>query len=56
VSSCASLASLVVPAGLTSAGLPIGLELDAMSGADRRLLGIGVAVQRALGPVAPPRL
>ena len=56
LSSCASLASLVLPAGLTAAGLPIGLELDAPSGNDRRLLGLGIAAQRALGPVAPPRV
>lgn len=55
LSSCASLASLVLPAGLTSAGLPVGLEFDALSGTDRALLGLGVSLQRALGPIpAPP--
>jgi mandelamide amidase len=55
LSSFASLASLVLPAGLTTSGLPVGLEFDALPGSDRQLLGLGVALQRALGPVeAPP--
>jgi Asp-tRNA(Asn)/Glu-tRNA(Gln) amidotransferase A subunit family amidase len=54
--SCASLASLVLPAGLTSSGLPVGLEFDAPSGADRRLLALGVSLERALGPIAAPKI
>jgi indoleacetamide hydrolase len=54
LSSCASLASLVLPAGLTSAGLPVGLEFDAPSGTDRALLGLGVSLRRALGPIPAP--
>ena len=54
--SCASLASLVLPAGLTSSGLPVGLEFDAPSGADRRLLALGVSLARALGPIAAPKI
>jgi mandelamide amidase len=53
--SCASLASLVLPAGLTADGLPVGLEFDALPGTDRTLLNIGVSLQRALGPVPAPR-
>jgi indoleacetamide hydrolase len=53
--SCASLASLVVPAGLTASGLPVGLELDAPPGSDRRLLALGLSVEQVLGPMRPPR-
>ena len=51
---CASLASLVLPAGLTSAGLPVGLEFDAPSGGDEALLRLGFALERALGPIPAP--
>jgi mandelamide amidase len=54
--SCASLASLVLPAGLTADGLPVGLEFDALAGTDRNLLNIGVSLQRALGPAPAPRI
>jgi Asp-tRNA(Asn)/Glu-tRNA(Gln) amidotransferase A subunit family amidase len=54
--SCASLASLVLPGGTSRAGLPIGIEFDAPSGGDRRLLALGLSLQRALGPVAPARV
>ena len=56
LASCASMASLVLPAGLTSAGLPVGLEFDALSGTDRQLLSLGLSLQRALGPIAAPRV
>jgi mandelamide amidase len=56
LSSCASLASLVLPAGMTSSELPIGLEFDALPGEDRRLLAVGLSLERALGPVAAPRV
>lgn len=56
LSSCASMASLVLPAGLTSTGLPVGLEFDALSGTDRQLVALGVSLQRALGPIAAPNV
>lgn len=56
LSSFASLASLVLPAGLTTSGLPVGLEFDALSGTDRKLLGLGMALQRALGPIPAPQV
>jgi amidase len=43
-----------VPAGFTPAGLPVGLQLVAPYGADRRLLEIAAAIMLVLAP-APPR-
>ena len=43
-----------VPAGLTPAGLPVGLQLVAPYGADRRLLEIAAAVTPLLVPSASP--
>ncbi len=54
VMTIAGIPGLSVPAGLTTAGLPVGLELDAPAGTDRLLLGLGVAVEAALGPLKPP--
>jgi len=34
-------------------GLPIGLELDGPAGSDRRLVAIGMALERVLGRVPP---
>ncbi len=45
-----------LPAGLTAAGLPVGLELDGPLGADRRLLGIAAAVETVLPRLPPPNL
>ena len=45
--------ALSIPAGL-SHGLPVGIELDALPGNDSRLLGLGVAVEAAIGRIPPP--
>ncbi|HSD75674.1 MAG TPA: amidase family protein [Steroidobacteraceae bacterium] len=45
-----------LPAGLSRQGLPVGFELDGMSGSDSELLALGIAVENALGPLAPPDL
>lgn len=47
--STAGLPCLVLPAGRTRAGLPVSLELDGRLGADRLLLGIGLALEEVLG-------
>lgn len=52
--STAGLPGLVLPAGLTSSGLPVAIELDAAVGTDRALLALGASVADALGPLPPP--
>lgn len=54
--STAGLPGLVVPAGLTAGGLPVGIELDAPSGMDRELLAIGRLVEEVLGTLPPPEI
>jgi mandelamide amidase len=54
--SCAGIPGLVLPAGLTNTGLPVGIEFDGPAGTDRELLQLGVALERALGAVPPPRI
>ena len=53
---CASLPGLVLPGGLTSDGLPVGIEFDAGIGKDRELLGLGFALEQALGPIPAPNV
>ena len=52
--STAGLPGLVLTAGLTREGLPAGLEFDGPAGSDRRLLTLGLALERALGRLPPP--
>ena len=53
---CGNLSSLVLPAGMTADGLPVGLEFDGPSGSDASLLALGFALELALGPIPPPAL
>jgi indoleacetamide hydrolase len=53
--STAGLPGLVLPAGLTSDGLPVAVELDGPEGSDRALLALGTALEQALGPLPAPR-
>ncbi|SIO45376.1 mandelamide amidase [Singulisphaera sp. GP187] len=52
--SIAGIPGLSLPAGMTDQGLPVGIEIDGPTGGDRRLLAIGVALERVLGPIAAP--
>ena len=47
---------LSIPAGLTAQGLPVGLELDALSGRDAELLALGMAAEKTMGAVPVPLL
>ena len=53
--SCASMASLVLPAGMSPSGLPVGLEFAALTGNDRALLALGLSLEKVLGPISAPR-
>ena len=46
--------ALSTPAGLTSEGLPAGLEFDGLPGEDNQLLSLGMAIEAVLGPLPPP--
>ena len=54
--STAGLPGLVLPAGLTTTGLPVAIELDAPVGSDRALLALGASVAEVLGSIPPPGL
>jgi Asp-tRNA(Asn)/Glu-tRNA(Gln) amidotransferase A subunit family amidase len=54
--STAGLPGLVLPAGLTTTGLPVAIELDSPAGTDRALIALGAAIAEALGSIPPPRL
>ena len=52
--STAGLPGLVLPAGLTTNGLPVALEFDAPSGSDRALLALGLSIEQLLGKLRAP--
>ncbi|MBL8326324.1 MAG: indoleacetamide hydrolase [Rubrivivax sp.] len=52
----AGVPGLQLPIGLgATSRLPVGLELDGPAGSDRRLLAIGLAIEKLLGPLPAPR-
>lgn len=52
----AGIPGISLPAGLATNGLPVGLEIDAPADADKQLLGIARAIERALPPATLPLL
>ncbi len=50
----AGIPGLAIPAGMTATGMPVGLEIDGPVGSDRRLLALGMAIEKVLGPVPAP--
>ncbi|HKX40415.1 MAG TPA: amidase family protein, partial [Burkholderiaceae bacterium] len=51
----AGIPGLQIPAGLgATSKLPVGLELDGPAGSDRRLIALGLAIERVLGRLPPP--
>ena len=52
----AGLPGLQIPAALGhETGMPVGVELDGLPGSDRRLLAIGMAIEKVLGRLPLPR-
>ncbi|TYC53617.1 indoleacetamide hydrolase [Rhodobacterales bacterium] len=52
--SVAGIPGLSLPIGLTSDGVPVGLELDGPAFSDRHLLSVGLAVEAALPEMPAP--
>jgi Asp-tRNA(Asn)/Glu-tRNA(Gln) amidotransferase A subunit family amidase len=51
----AGVPGIQVPITLgTSSKLPVGLELDGPAGSDRKLLAIGMALDKLFGRLPPP--
>ncbi|WP_394142525.1 amidase family protein [Burkholderia multivorans] len=54
--SITGIPGVTVPAGQTAAGLPVGLALDGPVGSDKKLLSIGIAIERLLGVLPAPTI
>jgi Asp-tRNA(Asn)/Glu-tRNA(Gln) amidotransferase A subunit family amidase len=52
----AGLPGLSLFAGMTSGGLPVGLEIDGPVGSDTKLLGLGLSIEAILGSAPPPKV
>ncbi len=50
--SVAGIPGLSLPVGLTSARLPVGIELDGPAGSDDRLLALGQAIEALVAPMS----
>jgi len=50
------MASLVLPAGVTASGLPVGMEFAGLSGTDREILALGLSLEKMLGPIPGPKI
>jgi mandelamide amidase len=51
--SAAGWPGLSLPIGLTASVMPVGLELDGPGGSDRRLIALGLAMERLFGELPP---
>jgi indoleacetamide hydrolase len=54
--SVAGIPGISLPAAMTAAGLPLGIELDGGENDDARLLAIAAAVERVLPKIAAPKI
>ncbi|MBK6630968.1 MAG: indoleacetamide hydrolase [Betaproteobacteria bacterium] len=50
----AGIPGLSIPAGLGASGQPVGLEIDGPAKSDRRLLVLGMAIEKTLGRLPAP--
>lgn len=53
--SIAGIPGISIPAGVTSTGLPVGIEIDGPAGSDRHLLAVAALLERAMPPIPRPR-
>jgi Asp-tRNA(Asn)/Glu-tRNA(Gln) amidotransferase A subunit family amidase len=51
----AGLPGLTIPAGLGASGMPVGVEIDGPVGSDRKVLSIGLAIEKVLGRTPAPK-
>lgn len=54
--SITGIPGVTVPAGQTASGLPVGLALDGPVGSDKKLLSMGMAVEKLLGTLPAPNI
>jgi mandelamide amidase len=54
--SVAGIPGLSLPAGMTKAGLPVGIEIDGPQGSDQQVLAIGLALEEVLPKLSAPKL
>jgi mandelamide amidase len=52
----AGIPSLSIPAGLTTGGLPVGMQIDGPLGSDANLLAIGMGIEAAWGAIKAPQI
>jgi mandelamide amidase len=52
----AGIPSLSIPAGMTTGGLPVGMEIDGPLGSDANLLAIGMGIEAVWGSLAAPKV
>jgi mandelamide amidase len=54
--SVAGIPGLSIPAGLSpTSGMPVGVEIDGPIGSDRKVLSIGLAIEKVLGRTPAPK-
>ena len=53
--SIAGIPGISIPAGVTSTGLPVGIEIDGPAGSDRHLLAVAALLESAMPPMPRPR-
>jgi mandelamide amidase len=54
--SVAGIPGLSIPAGLgPTSGMPVGVEIDGPVSSDRRVLSIGLAIEKVLGRTPAPK-
>lgn len=55
-SSCAGQPGITLPIGLSSNGMPIGMEIDGKPNDDAKLLNLATRISAVVGQIAPPAI